>query len=169
MLVVDNAIREDRSLGNCERFVLCVCRACYRFAAIGSFPSQAIKLRVLEWATSGAVKLQDFFYPIGSVSASSAAGLELCWAYFQEHFERIRSMLKKSVAWLMDAVILNSVSGFATSARADEVEAFFVAHPLPQNSRKISQAVENIRVSAAYCERLVASEPPIATVVAGLC
>jgi hypothetical protein len=140
-----------------------------RFAAIGSFPSQAIKRRVLEWATSGAVKLQDFFYPIGSVSSSSAAGLELTWAYFQEHFDRIRTMLKKSVAWLMEAVVISSVSGFATVARADEVEAFFVAHPLPQNSRKISQAVENIRVSAAYCERLVTSEPPIATVVAGLC
>jgi puromycin-sensitive aminopeptidase len=139
------------------------------YGCIGSFPCAALKARVLDWALSGDIKLQDFFYPIGSVSSSSAAGLELTWAYFQEHFDRIRTMLKKSVAWLMDAVILSSVSGFATVARADEVEAFFAAHPLPQSGRKISQAVENIRVSAAYCERLVTSEPPIATVVAGLC
>jgi len=141
------------------------------YAAMGCFPSTALQMRVLDWALggSGNIKLQDFFYPIGSVSGSSAAGLELTWATFRTRFAEISTMLKKSVSWMMDALILSSVSGFATAARADEVEAFFRANPLPQSARKISQAVENIRVSAAYCGRLVSSEPPIATVVAGLC
>ena len=136
------------------------------YLSLGALPTAALKRRVLDWATSGEVKLQDFFYPIGSVSQSSAEGLDLAWAYFQEHFERLTGMLAKSVSWLTDALVLNSVSGFATAAKADEVAAFFEAHPVPQSSRKIAQAVENIRTSAAYCDRLASAN--VAAIVAAL-
>ena len=75
-------------------------------------------------------------------------------------------MLAKSVSWLTDALVLNSVSGFATAAKADEVAAFFEAHPVPQSNRKIAQAVENIRTSAAYCDRLASAN--VAAIVAAL-
>lgn len=39
------------------------------YNAIGATADPALKRRVLEWALSD-IKLQDFFYPIGSVSAS---------------------------------------------------------------------------------------------------
>lgn len=51
---------------------------------LGATKDLALKLRTLDWSVkSGSVKLQDTFYPIGSVSGS-AEGTELTWKYFQE-------------------------------------------------------------------------------------
>ena len=56
----------------------------YAMNSLGSTRDKALKLRTLEWAVkSGEVKLQDFFYPIGSV-ASDISGAELAWKYFQD-------------------------------------------------------------------------------------
>jgi hypothetical protein len=48
----------------------------------------------------------------------------------------------------MDAVIVNSVSRFATSEKANEIEEFFKVNPLPSSARRISQTLENMRASA---------------------
>jgi hypothetical protein len=43
-------------------------------------------MRTLDWAVkSGDVKLQDYFYPFGSV-AGTPAGAELAWKYIREVF-----------------------------------------------------------------------------------
>jgi puromycin-sensitive aminopeptidase len=56
----------------------------YAVNSLGATHSTALKTRTLDWAVkSGEVKLQDFFYPIASVS-SSLAGTELAWRYYQE-------------------------------------------------------------------------------------
>ena len=133
------------------------------YLAIGATPSLALKRRVLEWCTGGALKLQDFFYPIGSVSQSSPEGLAMAWDFFRENFADISAMLKKASASLMDAAIVYSVSGFATDARADEIAGFFTdpatGEPrLPQSNRKISQTVEGIRASAKFLARILASD-----------
>jgi predicted Zn-dependent protease len=57
-------------------------------------------------------------------------------------------MLSKAIPSLMGAVIVNCVSRFATSQRADQIEAFFESHPLPNSTQRISQALENIRTSS---------------------
>ena len=48
----------------------------------------------------------------------------------------------------MDAVIVYSVSTFITNERANEIESFFQANPLPNSSRRISQTLEQIRSNA---------------------
>lgn len=51
---------------------------------LGATQDRALKQRTLDWSVkSGQVKLQDTFYPIGSVSGS-AEGTQLAWEYFQE-------------------------------------------------------------------------------------
>ena len=51
---------------------------------LGAAPSAALKLRTLDWSVKGSdVKLQDYFYAIGSVSGS-APGVALSWKYFQD-------------------------------------------------------------------------------------
>jgi hypothetical protein len=41
-------------------------------------------MKTLDWAVkSGEVKLQDFFYPIGSVTGN-IAGAEMAWKYYQD-------------------------------------------------------------------------------------
>ena len=52
--------------------------------SLGSTNVDALKAKTLDWAVkSGDVKLQDIFYPIGSV-ACSISGTELSWNYYQE-------------------------------------------------------------------------------------
>ena len=138
------------------------------YLAVGASPSLAIKRKVLEWAVSGALKMQDFFYPIGSVSQSSPGGLALAWAFYQEKFDELKDWLAKASPSLMDAAVVYSVAGFATAEKADEIEAFFtvpsakdpaVTEPkLPQSNRKIMQTVEGIRTSAAFLTRLLADD-----------
>ena len=55
------------------------------------------------------------------------------------------------------------LKGFVDAARADEVEAFFVANPTPAASLGIAQAVEGIRSRAASAAR---SLPAIAEYLA---
>ena len=132
----------------------------YAMHTLGSAQQPALKLKTLDWAVkSGDVKLQDFFYPIGAV-ASSAAGAAQAWTYFQENFEFIKAKLSKASPSLMDAVIGNSVSRFCTKKRAEEIETFFKAYPLPSSERRISQIVESIRTNGAMLEIVAAS--PIA-------
>ena len=54
---------------------------------IGATSSPELKLRTLDWCVkSGDVKLQDFFYPIGSISTNTA-GADMTWTYFQDNWE----------------------------------------------------------------------------------
>jgi hypothetical protein len=56
----------------------------YAVNTLGATRVASLKQRTLDWAIkSGEVKLQDFFYPIGSVS-SSLSGAELSWKYYRE-------------------------------------------------------------------------------------
>ncbi len=126
--------------------------------ALGAVTDPALKLDALEWTTSGAVKLQDFFYTIGSVHRSNKEGMELAWKYYQENFERLKEMLGKASASLMDAAIVFSCGAFCSESRADEIEAFFKENPMPQNSRKIAQTTESIRSNAKFRALIEASE-----------
>jgi puromycin-sensitive aminopeptidase len=65
--------------------------------SLGSTKEEKLKLATLDWTTSGEVKLQDFFYAIGSVSRSDKQGQELTWKYFQENHKRLKEMLGKLV------------------------------------------------------------------------
>jgi puromycin-sensitive aminopeptidase len=126
--------------------------------SIGSTTSLKNKLAVIEWTTSGAIKLQDFFYAIGSVHRSSKEGMELTWNYYKDNFERLKEMLGKASASLMDAVIVYSCGGFCSNQKADEIEKFFEENPMPQNQRKVLQTVEAMRANAVFLGLLENSE-----------
>ena len=126
--------------------------------AIGATASVALKKRALDWATSGAILLQDFFYVIYSVGGSSAEGTAIAWQYFQDNFDRLRAMVATASPSLFGAVIGGSTSGFVTREAAESVQAFFEANPVPQNQRLISQLLESIRGNAGFAERLLGSK-----------
>ena len=126
----------------------------YPLFSLGATNITALKRRTLDWAVFGGdVKLQDFFYGIGSIVTNSE-GVEMAWAYYQQHFAAIKEKLAKASPSLMDAVIINCTSRFCTAARADEIEAFFAANPLPSSTRRISQTVEVMRTNAAMLARI---------------
>jgi puromycin-sensitive aminopeptidase len=127
-------------------------------SSLGCTSDAKLKLSTMEWTTSGEVKLQDFFYPMGSVGHSSAEGREISWKYFQDNFEKIQGMLGKAAPSMMDACIVMCAGAFCTKEKADEITAFFEAHPLPNNHRKISQTTESMRANAKFLDVLKASE-----------
>jgi len=112
----------------------------------------------VEWTTSGAIKLQDFFYAIGSVHRSDKDGMNLTWTYYKENFGRLKEMLGKASTSLMDALIVYSCGGFCSSEKADEIEKFFLDNPMPQNQRKVLQTVEGMRANAVFLGLLEKSE-----------
>jgi hypothetical protein len=111
----------------------------YVLGTLGMIQDSKLKQSTLDWSISGDVKLQDFFYPMGSVGHSSKTGKEIAWMFLQKNFEKIRGMIGKGSPSLMDAVIVNCAGGFCSLEKADEIDQFFKTNPLPQNARKIAQ------------------------------
>jgi len=127
-------------------------------ASMGSAAQSNLKLRTLEWTISGEIKLQDFFYAMGSVGRSSREGREISWSFFQENFEKIHAMVGKGSASLMDACIVSCAGAFSSAEKADEIEKFFEKHPLPQSARKIAQTTESMRANSKFFDILKSSE-----------
>jgi len=125
---------------------------------LGQTPDPKLQLATLDWTTSGEVKLQDFFYAMGSVGRSGKQGREIAWQYFQDNHKRLSEMLANASPSLMDAVIVFCSGGFCSEAKADEIEAFFKEHPFPKNERKIAQMTENMRANGKFLEILKASD-----------
>jgi puromycin-sensitive aminopeptidase len=126
--------------------------------SLGAIPDPQLKLKTMEWATSGEIKLQDFFYLMGSVGHSNSEGRQIAWKYFQDNFETIKTMLANASSSLMDAAIVMCCGGFCSNEKADEIEAFFAGHPVPSSARKISQTLEGMRSNAKFLEILQGSD-----------
>ena len=126
---------------------------------IGSTPDPKLKLATMDWATnSGDVKLQDFFYALGSVGRSGKEGRQISWQYFQDNHPTFTTMLASASPSLMDAVIVMCSGGFCSVEMADEITSFFKANPFPKNERKISQMTENMRANGKFLATLQASD-----------
>ncbi len=95
---------------------------------------------------------------MGAVRSSSREGRNIAWAFLQNNFKAIKTMIGTSNASLMDAVIVSCAGGFCSDEKANEIEEFFKANPVPRSSRKIQQTVENMRANAKYLSLLQASD-----------
>ncbi|KAG7368830.1 aminopeptidase [Nitzschia inconspicua] len=126
--------------------------------SLGSAEDEKLKVATLDWTTSGEIKLQDFFYAIGSVSRSGKKGRVISWKYFQDHHQRLKEMLGNSNPSLMDAVIVMSAGSFCSLEKAEEITKFFKDHPYPKNERKIAQMTENMRANGKFLTILQASD-----------
>jgi len=126
--------------------------------SIGHATDPQLKKSTLEWAISGEIKLQDFFYPMGSVRSSSGEGRPIAFTFMKENFQAIKDMVGTASSSLMDAVIVSCAGGFTSNEKADEIEEFFKANPVPKSSRKIQQTVENMRANAKFFSLLQSSE-----------
>ena len=116
-------------------------------------PTSPLRTAALDLALSDAVKLQDFFYVALSMHGASAAGRDATWAHFTEKLDAYKAKVGEAGSSIMDASIVGACGGFCTEAAANDIVAFFEAHPLPRNTRKIDQIVESTRASAAYVAR----------------
>ena len=154
-------------------------------AALGAAPTDALRVRALEFALSDAVKTQDrlgypnptptpnpnpdpnpnpspnpnqdFFYVSIGMHGASAESMQFTWDFFQKNLPRYHAKCGPGAASIMDAVIAGACGGFATEAKAAEVKAFFEANPMPRNERTIAQKIESIGTSAKYLSAFAAS------------
>lgn len=126
--------------------------------SLGYVSDLKLKREVLDWSVSGEVKLQDFFYPMGSVSTSDKEGRDLTFEFFKENFAHIRQMLSRAIPSLMDAVIVYCCGGFSSEDKANEIESFFADKDFKGNQRKIQQVLENTRTSHVFLQRILQSE-----------
>jgi len=125
---------------------------------LGSISDEKLKIATLDWTTSGEIKLQDFFYAIGSVSSSGKEGREIAWDYFQKHHERLQNMVSTANSSLMDAVITYSSGRFVTLEKVEEVEKFFQENKYPKNERRIAQMIEAMRANGKLLVNLQGGE-----------
>ncbi|CAE8609670.1 unnamed protein product, partial [Polarella glacialis] len=130
------------------------------FQAIGFSPDMPLKKESLQWAISGEVKIQDFYIVMGSVSASSKAGLDMMWEFLKSDFDAIHGMVKNASPSIMDSVIGAATSGYCSAEKADEIEKFFEANnkKLSSNKRTISQVLEDIRTNAKFLGRALETD-----------
>ena len=127
-------------------------------ASLGHTPDPKLKNSILEWAISGEIKLQDFFYPMGSVRSSSREGRHIAWIFYKKNVKAIKTMIGNANSSLMDAAIVSCAGGFCSEEKANEIEQFFKLNPMPRCSRKIQQTVENMRANAKFLTLLQSSE-----------
>ncbi|KAL7538749.1 hypothetical protein ACHAXR_008772 [Thalassiosira sp. AJA248-18] len=126
--------------------------------ALGHSSDPKLKHSTLMWTISGEIKLQDFFYPMGSVRSSSREGRHIAWIFYKQNFKAIKAMIGNASPSLMDAVIVSCGGGFCSDEKANEIEEFFKANPMPRSSRKIQQTIENMRANANFMATLQSSD-----------
>ena len=126
----------------------------WALTTLGSAPTRALKVKVMEWALSGDVKLQDLYQPMMSVSAAGAEGREVAWTFFKDNFAHIQEKVAKANIWTMTAIIVACTSKFSTHELADEMEAFFVEHPVKGVEKRVSQIIERTRANAGLSEQV---------------
>jgi len=121
--------------------------------ALARTSDPALVARYLEWALNpeGPVRGQDVLYALVGI-ARSRAGRHQGWEYVKSHWAQIEERFKGTERMLSYLSTL-PLRGFATAEMADDAEAFFKAHPVPEASLSQSQALESIRTKAAWVQR----------------
>ena len=108
--------------------------------------------RYLDFAFSGQVRPGDVLYVFVTL-AGNAYAREQMWTFVKENWEsKILTMYKGSHSMLAYMVAL-PLRGFSSREKADEGEAFFKEHPVPEATMKLSQVLEKIRSKANWLER----------------
>ncbi len=120
--------------------------------ALGKARDPASVQRYLDFAFSGQVRSNNVLYVFATL-ASNPAGRGPAWEFVKANWEsKIIPMFKGSHAMLAYMVAL-PLRGFTTAEMADEGEAFFKEHPVPEAAMKLSQVLEKIRSKAAWLSR----------------
>eukprot|EP00924_Labyrinthula_sp_SR-Ha-C_P007479 snap_masked-scaffold_24-processed-gene-4.29-mRNA-1 protein AED:0.01 eAED:0.01 QI:0/-1/0/1/-1/1/1/0/890 len=129
------------------------------YLTLGSVASADCKKETLDWASSGELKLQDFFYPIAGVNLSGPGtlGVETTWEYFKTNIKKYQDMLKTASPSLFAAVVSYSASGFTSAEKANEIEDFFKQNET-NVKRKIAQIVEATRTTAKFKDMVLADK-----------
>jgi puromycin-sensitive aminopeptidase len=116
--------------------------------ALGACKDAEILSKVLKFAISE-VRAQDTVFVIISV-ATTPVGRELAWRFFVENWTLFNDRYKGN---LLTRLVKCMAENFASEKSATEVEDFFKSHDMSGTERTVQQAVETIRLNAAWLKR----------------
>ncbi|XP_023296765.2 puromycin-sensitive aminopeptidase isoform X2 [Lucilia cuprina] len=118
--------------------------------ALGCIGNVDILRKVIEFAMSGEVRAQDSVFVIVAV-AVNPKGRDMAWQFFKDNSQKLLEQYQGG--FLLARLIKYLIENFASEERALEVEEFFKNKQFPGTERTVSQAVETIRLNAAWLER----------------
>ncbi|XP_064546193.1 puromycin-sensitive aminopeptidase isoform X1 [Drosophila montana] len=118
--------------------------------ALGCIGDVKLLRRVIDFAMSGEVRAQDSVFVIVAV-AVNPKGRDMAWEFFKENNKQLLEQYQGG--FLLTRLIKYLIENFASEEKAREVEEFFKTNLIPGCDRTVSQAVETIRLNAAWLQR----------------
>lgn len=118
--------------------------------SLGSVKNEVLLNKVMEFSMSDEVRAQDTVFAIMSVAVNSKGRLP-AWEFFKKNWKILLN--RYDGGFLLARLVKYTTENFVTEEKAKEVEEFFKEHPTPGTERTIQQAVESIRMHAAWLAR----------------
>jgi len=119
-------------------------------AGIAGAGSAELCARGLKFAISDDVRKQDSVHLIGSIAANYK-GRDVSWQFFKDNFVELKE--RYAAGFLLSRLVKSVSETFVTVERAAEVETFFQENPMPGSERNVAQAIETVRLNAAWLTR----------------
>ena len=114
------------------------------------FRDEHLLRETLERSLGDEVRSQDTVLIVSAVAAN-VRGRSLAWEFVKGNWSEFDRRYGDGGFDMMRLVGI--VDGFSSTSRHDEVADFFAEHPTPSADRAIRQALERIRLNAAWLER----------------
>jgi len=122
----------------------------YRFFnALAAFRDPALVSRTLRFALSTDARSQDTPLLLSQMLGGSATQ-EAAWTFVQREWTALTDKLG---TFQGVPNVVGGLGAFCSSSRADEIKAFFEAHPVPETARVLQQSLERIQTCAAVSAR----------------
>ena len=121
-----------------------------RQAGLANFTKKELLQKSLEFSISSDVRSQDSVFLIASV-ARNRLGRDIAWEFFKKN----QAMLKERYdsGFLLSCLVKSVSDRFLTEDMAKTIEKYFEENQMPGSERNVSQAVETIRLNAAWLAR----------------
>jgi hypothetical protein len=101
---------------------------------------------------SGKVRLQDFSFPLNSLSGTSDAGGRATWQYLKANHDKLHGKLESGPMWGPCVGLCSR--GLTTLEEADEVERYFESTgTIGSAKRRLTQGLEVVRTRAQRRDR----------------
>ncbi|EKD91168.1 MAG: hypothetical protein ACD_30C00040G0013 [uncultured bacterium] len=117
--------------------------------ALSMFKQPELLKDTLEFALSQHVRFQDSIHVIAGVW-SNPYGSELAWIFFKKNFKKLRKIY---AGGHFMSRLLGAAGSMVKVSQANDLEKFFKKNPVPEATRTIAQASEQIRSNAAWLKR----------------
>uniref|UniRef100_S4RRJ8 Aminopeptidase n=1 Tax=Petromyzon marinus TaxID=7757 RepID=S4RRJ8_PETMA len=118
---------------------------------LGAVATAELLQKVLAFAMSDEVRSQDTVFVLGGVSGGSKLGRSMAWKFVQDNWSELHNRYQGG--FLLARLVKLTTEGFASEKKAQEIKAFFTAHPAPAAERTVQQSCENILLNGAWLKR----------------